>query len=238
MKVAYRFFALLLLTTGILAAAVPASANIGNIGFSGTMPVAGAQVAVNPDYQAIYWWGPNGTVKTGIDVDPVPGAFIRVVQKDYYIRGVGAPDKTLFTYDITNLGWMPPTGQNGLSGFNILDITPFSYMYLASPIDPVTKNQWLMDDITGVSPSWDATFGLSQLPPPLPSNPDTYGLFANGDPGRPQGAANEGLFAYSVDGIVGIGDVAASMYSWRYDPNLGIGTPVDNLFGMVSGPRM
>lgn len=234
MKVTYRVFTLLLLALGLVLAAAPASANLSNMGGNSPTDIA-ADIAnlPSPDFGAIYWWKANGqTVRTGLDTQP-QDALIAVVQRDYYVRD--NHPTTLFTYQVINLGWIPPTGANGLSGFSILDISPFSYNYVGNTTDPVTQNDWLKDDMTGISPTWDATWGLGDIPGGF-GNPDTYGLFANSDPNRPKGAANSAFFGYTVDGFVEIGDVAASMYSWKYDQELQIGIPTDALFGNVSGP--
>ncbi|MBI5837961.1 MAG: PEP-CTERM sorting domain-containing protein [Candidatus Eisenbacteria bacterium] len=195
-----------------------------------------------PAFTATYWWKADGS--TQINGERPRDAIVSVDQVDFYLEGngpavygVAAPgDVTLFIYRVTNLGYMPTEGMNGLSGFELLDIGPFHYNYVGElPVDPVTGNPWLA--ISGpaneFAPEWEATWGLE------PFTPNTYGLY----PELPTTTVGNGVaplstafFAYTVDGFVGIGERMADVHSWGIDPDLEIGVPVAFHYGLVSAP--
>ncbi len=192
-------------------------------------------IAIQPDFQRTYWWTANGTQ---IDGDQPREALIKVEQKDYYrtLDRQGLPPITVFTYQVTNLAYRTDGsaagGYNGLSGFDILDISPFTYTYMSQPTDPVTGNPW--EAISGPgndnAPQWEALWGFD-----LFGAPNTQGLYDANDPNRPAGALDSGFFSYYVDGWVNIGDVNADFHSWGADE---FQFPIERkvLHGLVSGP--
>lgn len=191
-----------------------------------------------------YWWHADGSTTIGGNHSDESDVIVAVGQIDYYDLDAG---KTLFAYVVQNLRFYPSLesdpigGDNGLSGFELLDIgMPFTYV---DPlfVDPVTGNPWLGIDgpANATSPEWEASFGNDDLPSPFVSTPDVAGLYAADDPTRPAGALSVGLFAFTVDGIVGITTTQAQVHSWGAvrDPDLGrYGLPTNFHGGLVSAP--
>jgi hypothetical protein len=187
---------------------------------------AGA-VAVPTAFEATYWWMPNGTTVIN-NGEEVGNAIAKVHQVDYYRE-----NRTYFTYDLTNLAYLPAEGHNGLSGFQI-HIDPFVYDYMgAPPVDPLTGNSWLAvgGPLNTNMPEWDALWGFEEFDPTLKN---TYGLYPVGAVAA-AAPLNHALFAYSVAGEVAIGEVGAEIYSWGDDPAFGP-APVAYHHGLVSGP--
>ena len=188
---------------------------------------AGASVPPPADFEAHYWWMPNGA--TQVDGPVNTDALVMVWQRDYYLASA---NKTLFTYDVYDINYHPQAGNNGLSGFEV-HIAPFEYDYVgAMPTDPLTKNDWLAisGPMNDNMPEWDALWGFDPLAP------DTYGLYPPGQTPVPGALPlTHALFGYTVNGHVGIGEVKGDAYSWGTDPQLGP-VPVDMIHGKVSGP--
>ncbi len=192
-----------------------------------------------------YWWHADGSTSIGGNHADDRDVIVRVLQADAYDYSAG---KSLFAYAVQNIRYFPSTesdpisGENGLSGFELLDIgMPFTYYDPATFIDPVTGNPWLAIDgpANATSPEWEASFGNDDLPDPFVSTPDVEGLYSPDDPTRPATSTDVGYFAFVVDGIVGITTTQAQVHSWGAvdDPDFGrYGLPTNFHGGLVSAP--
>ncbi len=209
-----------------------------------------AHATWDPIFEESYWWHADGSTTIGGNHSDEQDVIVAVGQLDLYDRDAG---KTAFLYFVENLRYYPSQefdpipGNNGLSGFELLDIgMPFTYLDPAFS-DPVTGNPWLAIDgpANATSPEWEASFGNSNLPDPFVSTPDVQGLYAPDDPTRPTDALQIGLFGFMVDGLVGITTTQAQVHSWGVvgdvtnvsnGADLRFGLPTNFHGGLVSAP--
>ncbi|MBI5836852.1 MAG: PEP-CTERM sorting domain-containing protein [Candidatus Eisenbacteria bacterium] len=187
------------------------------------MPGYSAIAGPAPDFTATYWWREDGS--TQVNGDAPRDAVVGVGQFDFYVEDEFHNPYTAFLYQVSNIAYRPAAGLNGLSGFSLLDISPFAYGYIITPNDPVTGTDWTA--LLSASPNWQAILSVD---PPLA----TAGLYPLGE--GPTGALNAALFGYLVPGFAEIGERDAAVNTWGFDELGGGLGPRDFRIGRVSAP--